>query len=106
MTKVMVTIQSLDEAPTLEAVIERYRLGPDDVDEGFGVVEIDPDDHLFVILVEPEAANRIQPTEGWEVAGPYSNPRIEPFGPPEAVTPPHDHDDPGHGEVPPHRREP
>ena len=44
MTKVMVTIQSPDEPPTLEAVIERYRLGPDDIDRDFGVVEIDPVD--------------------------------------------------------------
>jgi hypothetical protein len=86
MTKVMVTIQSPEGRPSLEAVIERYRLGPDDIDPDFGVVEIDPDDHLYVILVEPDAATRIKPADGWDTAGPYSNPRIAPFGPPEAET--------------------
>ncbi len=84
MTKVMVTIQAPEGPPSLEAVIERYQLGPDDIDSDFGVVEIDPDDDLYVILVEPDAATRIKPAECWDTAGPYSNPRIAPFGPPEA----------------------
>lgn len=84
MTKVMVTIKAHDGPPTLDAVIERYQLGPDDIDADYGVVEIDPADRLYVILVEPDAAARIQPTEQWETGGPYSNPRIAPFGPPEA----------------------
>jgi hypothetical protein len=87
MTKVMVTIRARTGPPTVEAVIERYRLGPDDIDSDYGLVEIDPADHLYVILVEPDAAARIQPTEQWETAGPYSNPRIAPFGPPEPEPP-------------------
>lgn len=87
MTKVMVTIQAPEGPPTLDAVIERYQLGPDDIDSDFGVVEIDPADHLYVILVEPDAATRIKPADGWDTAGPYSNPRIAPFGPPEADSP-------------------
>ena len=83
MTKVMVTIQVVEGRPELGQVIERYGLAPGDIDHDFGVVEIDPDDHLYVVLVTPEAATRIGPDDGWDTAGPYSNPRIEPFGPPE-----------------------
>ena len=83
MTKVMVTIQAVEGPPELGEVIERYGLAPEDIDPDFGVVEIDPDDHLYVVLVTPEAATRIGPDDGWNTAGPFSNPRIEPFGPPE-----------------------
>ena len=83
MTKVMVTIRAAGDPPTLDQVIERYQLGPDDIDVEFGVVEIDPDDRLHAVLVTEEAAARIQPSDGWDTAGPYANPRIEPFGPPE-----------------------
>ncbi len=83
MTKVMVTIRAAEGQPALSDVVERYGLQPDDIDPEFGVVEIDPEDHLYVILVTAEAAARIEPGDGWDTAGPYSNPRIEPFGPPE-----------------------
>ena len=83
--RVMVTIQLVDgAAPTLDEVVDRYGLDPDDIDAEFGVVEIDPDARLYTILVNPDVAARIQPGDGWETEGPYSNPRIEPFGPPEA----------------------
>lgn len=83
MTKVMVTIRAAEGRPALDDVVERYGLAPEEIDQDFGVVEIDPDDHLYVVLVTPEAAARIEPGDGWDTSGPYSNPRIEPFGPPE-----------------------
>ena len=83
MTKVMVTIRAPERPPTLDELVERYDLGPDDIDREFGVVEIDPDDHLYTVLVTESAAARIEPGDGWETEGPFSNPRIEPFGPPE-----------------------
>ncbi len=112
----MVTIQT-DEGsgvPTLSSVRHRYGLDPEDLDEQFGVVQVDPADHLYVVLAEPEAAAIIleaavpEPEHGqatdsddptddrkppaalddgrdsWQTEGPFSNPRIAPFGPPEA----------------------
>lgn len=84
MTKVMITIQTTGGSPTLTELMERYQLTGDDIDTEFGVVEIDPQDQLYVILVEPDAASRIESNEQWETSGPFSNPRIAPFGPPEA----------------------
>jgi hypothetical protein len=63
---------------TLEDVRKRLKLGKDDLDESFGVVSIDPAEHLFAVLVEEDAAN--QASEDPDVEGPYSNPRIEGFG--------------------------
>lgn len=83
MAKVMVTIQALEGPPTIAELCERYDLREDDFDPRFGVVEIDPADHLYTVLVEDHAAAKIEPTDDWDVSGPYSNPRIAPFGPPE-----------------------
>lgn len=84
MPKVMVTIQAPDDPPTIEGLRRRYHLGTDEIDTSFGVVEVDPAEHIYTILVEECAAARIKPDEGWQVAGPFSNPRIQPFGPPES----------------------
>ena len=82
MSKVMMTIRSPQGPPSLAAIRERYGLSATDLDERFGVVAVDPADHAYTILVERAAAARIQPGQGWEIEGPFSNPRIEPFGPP------------------------
>ena len=79
----MVTIRAADNPPTIEDLRRRYALREDEIDASFGVVEVDPADHLYAVLVEESAAAKIQPSESWTVEGPYSNPRIQPFGPPE-----------------------
>lgn len=78
------TLRLPDPSPSLAEVRQRFSLQPDEIDSGFGLVEIDPDQHLFTLLVDETAAPKIQPAAGWEVGGPYSNPRIEAFGPPVA----------------------
>lgn len=83
MAKVMMTIRAPDGAPTVQEIINRYGLKPGEIDDEYGVIEIDPDDHAYTILVEREAAQKIQPGGNWEVSGPYSNPKIEPFWPPK-----------------------
>jgi len=86
MPKVMMTIRWEGEAPTVAEIARHYGLQPGEIDDEFGVVALEPDrpgpqDYTF--LVEQEVAARIAPEAGWDVRGPYSNPKIEPFGPPE-----------------------
>lgn len=83
MAKVMMTLRC-EVQPTLDQVRERYRLDLDEIDESFGVVEIDPDERLYTIRVEEAAAKKFSDTDDWKVEGPYSDPGIEPFGPPES----------------------
>ncbi len=80
MAKVMVTITA-DQAPTLDELVERYSLTNDEIDADFGVIEVAAG--VFTCLVDEAVAGRITGDDEWDTAGPYSNPRIAPFGPPE-----------------------
>lgn len=76
----MVTIHWQGEPPTLSQVVERFALDPSAVDERFGVVEIDPDEHLFALRLDPSQAAKLGATEGAD--GPFADPEIGVFGPP------------------------
>jgi len=81
MSKQMMTLKLHPKEATLARVCQRLNLSADEVDSEFGVVNIDPKRNLYTILVEEEAARRVSGAP--EVEGPFSNPKIEPFGPPE-----------------------
>jgi hypothetical protein len=66
---------------TLEAAARKLGLEEGELDPDFGVVEIDPAAHKYTVLVDESAAQRASRAPG--VEGPYANPRIEPFGPPQ-----------------------
>lgn len=84
MAKIMVTFQVEGAAPTIDALQERYSLTDEEIDRSFGVVEVDPEDCTYTILVEESAVEKVQPGGPiTNVEGPFSNPPIEPFGPPE-----------------------
>ncbi len=81
MSKLMMTLKLDPKEASLGAVMRKLGLRPGEIDEEFGVVPIDPDAHLFTVLVEQGAVDKMQGQEG--VRGPFSNPKIEPFGPPK-----------------------
>jgi hypothetical protein len=80
MGKEMLTVKLKPNEATLPAVRRKLKLLPEDIDHDFGVVNIDPKQNLYAILVEPTAARRASKQDGIE--GPFSNPKIETFGPP------------------------
>jgi hypothetical protein len=81
MARVMVTLRLAPDQATLEEVRRLLGLAPEEVDPGFGVVNISPAEHLYTILVDEAAASRVGDAE--LVEGVYGNPRVEPFSPPE-----------------------
>ena len=80
MSKVMVELRCPDHHPTLQEVAERYRLAPADLDSSFGVIEVDPHEHRYVVLVEPAAGARMTKSpDAWQATGPFANPPIAPM---------------------------
>ncbi len=87
-------------APTVEEIAQLLGVPIAAFDADFGVVEIDPDTHLYTVLVDQQAVAAIAPQHAERVEGPYSNPGIAPFGPPAATpTPTDDHDDDDGGDA-------
>jgi hypothetical protein len=80
MSKVFVTFHSPD-APSVNALKERFALADHDIDPSFGVVEIDPEAHLYTALVDPGAASRISGSA--PDVSTHSNPIISAFDLPD-----------------------
>jgi hypothetical protein len=79
------TVELEPKDANLNGVRERLRITPDQIDEEFGVVAIDPDRSLYAVLVDESVVSGLSdahPDARGTVKGPFSNPRIEGFGPP------------------------
>ncbi|MEV5743233.1 hypothetical protein AB0L30_24520 [Microbispora rosea] len=82
MAKVLVTVR-LTAPATLEGAMRRLGLTEDEVDTGYGLVPVDPGRNLYVLRVTEEAGRRVGDSDaGAADGGPYSDPPIEPYGPP------------------------
>ncbi|WP_310741880.1 hypothetical protein [Microbispora sp. H13382] len=83
MAEVLITVR-LPAPATLEAAMRRLDLAEDEVDTAYGLVPVDPDRDLYVLRVTEDAGRRVGDSGGAGVAdgGPYSDPPIEPYGPP------------------------
>ena len=91
MAKVMLQFRKRGESPTLEEVRSTFDLGADQVDSEYGVVQTDRREGLYVVLVDDTAQAQIEEKIGLAGAGTdpavgiFSNPHIEPFGPPSGA---------------------
>lgn len=74
---VLITVH-LPTGATLADARRELGLAEDEVDDAYGLVPLDPGQGLYALRVTEPAARRAAPPGG----GPYSDPPIEPFGPP------------------------
>jgi hypothetical protein len=81
MSKLLLSVTRDPSEASLAAVKRDLGLSDEEIDAEFGIVEIDPEGHRYAVLVEESAAERVGKQPG--VEGPFANPRIEPFGPPD-----------------------
>jgi hypothetical protein len=81
MADVMLTVELDPAEATVDKAAERLGIERDRIDAEFGVVSIDPEQNLYTVLVDEQVAAQAAERPG--VEGPFSNPRIEPFGPPK-----------------------
>lgn len=80
----LMTVTGVDRPPTLAEAAAQLGLAPADLDAGFGVVPIDPERNLFAVEVRADRVPAQAPESAGEAyRGPFSNPRIAPFGPVE-----------------------
>jgi hypothetical protein len=71
----MFTIKSPLQAPTLFEAANKLGLVEADLDQSFGIVLIDPQQHLYCILVSDNESSVVRPADG-TVEGPFSDPKI------------------------------
>jgi len=76
----LMTITGGDTPPSLAEAASQLGVAVADLNGEFGVVAVDPDRKLYTVEVR---ADRLpaQPEGQAPYPGPFSNPRIEPFGP-------------------------
>ncbi|MDH2429516.1 hypothetical protein [Sphaerisporangium sp. TRM90804] len=74
---VLITVRLPVEA-TMQDALRTLGLHEDDVDTAYGLVPLDPGQGLYALRVTETAAGRLPP----EADGPFSDPPIEPYGPP------------------------
>jgi hypothetical protein len=77
----MVTLKLEATEATPVGVCARLNLAEGELDRNFGVVLLDASRSLYAILVDESVAEKLEHAEG--VEGTFSNPPIEPFGPPK-----------------------
>jgi hypothetical protein len=80
-SKSLFTVKLPPKEATLEDAKKRLNLGEGEIDEDYGLVEIDPASQLYALMIDDTAAARLEGIK--TVQGPFANPRIETFGPPE-----------------------
>ena len=87
METVMLQFKHQGSTPSVDEVRRLFNLSADEIDSQFGIIATDPAEGIYTVLVAAGASDRIEvvlasrprdPAEGI-----FSNPRIEPFGPPE-----------------------
>jgi hypothetical protein len=93
MARVLMEIRRPGGTPTVDEIKAEYGLSDSDLDVAYGIVLIDPRDGTYAIRVDENAVEKLKPgggfgatdQEGTTMRGPYSDPRIEPTGPPRAT---------------------
>lgn len=84
MSHVLLTCQLDPDDATVEAAATTLGVPADAIDPEFGVVLVDPKAGSYAVMVDERHAPAALARD--RVQGPWANPKIEPFGPPEPTT--------------------
>jgi hypothetical protein len=80
MAQTIYTVKLAAGEENLATAAQKLRVEPADLDPDFGVVPVAPTEGLYAVLVVGAASPE---TDGATTDGPFSNPPIATFGPPE-----------------------
>ncbi|MEO9875754.1 MAG: hypothetical protein ABJM26_04280 [Anderseniella sp.] len=79
---VMMTVHGLAENPSVEDVAKLLNVPVAAIDAKFGIIIVDVKRHICTVRVDSDQLPKaVEQPEG--VSGPYSDPKIAPFGTPE-----------------------
>ncbi len=78
---VLMTVTSPGLKPDLKRAADILKVSLKSVDSNFGVVAVDPDKGIYAVQVAAEALPAQAQQSPKSFSGPFSNPRIEAFGP-------------------------
>jgi hypothetical protein len=79
---VLMTVVASQGEPSLADASKQLGVGVEDMDGTFGIVPVDPEKGIYAVQVRSDKLPAKQPeSESSEYGGPWSNPRIAPFGP-------------------------
>lgn len=78
----LMTLTASEHQPSLGEAADKLGVSLEDLDSQFGVVPIDPEKGTYAVQVRSDKAPApsTEPESG-EYHGPWSNPKIAPFGP-------------------------
>ncbi|WP_108883349.1 hypothetical protein [Anderseniella sp. Alg231-50] len=80
---VMMNVQCPGDKPSIEVVAKKLNVTVSAIDTKFGIILVDVKRHIYTVRVDKEQLPKDQQqSEG--VSGPYSDPKIAPFGTPDA----------------------
>lgn len=79
---VMMTVQGWQCPPSIEQVAKQLLVAPSAIDWHFGVILVDPERKIYTVRVDKSQIPEGEP-QAKGVSGPFSDPKIAPFGPPE-----------------------
>ena len=83
MNMVMMNLRA-STPPTIDELKERFNLRDEEIDMTFGVIEVDPVEGVYTVRVDESKVSDIfgdMKLSKLELEGPFSDPKIEPFGP-------------------------
>ncbi|MEO1160767.1 MAG: hypothetical protein AAFW74_09990 [Pseudomonadota bacterium] len=79
---VMMTVECPGDTPSVEMVAKKLNVTVSAIDTKFGVILVDVKRHIYTVRVDKDQLPKDAPqSEG--VSGPYSDPKIAPFGTPD-----------------------
>ncbi len=79
---VMMNVQCLENEPSIDVVAEKLNVTASAIDTKFGIILVDLERHIYTVRVDKDQLPKDMP-QSEEVSGPYSDPKIAPFGTPE-----------------------
>ena len=78
----LINIEGWETQPTIPQVAEQLHLPETAFDTDFGVVLVDVENNVYTVRVRADAVDKI-PGNARGTSGPFSDPKIAPFGSPE-----------------------